>query len=433
MKMTDLLFQMSFNNVCISFALAITASIVGITFKRPIITHLLWLLVFVKLLTPPIITVPAIPIPWMSEATPAISSKINEQHDFQPANVSGSMSKASLSTEMRSGVLLQAKHWLLIVWALGSLAVLIWSIFQICRFHRLLRKESETGSPERQSAAKEIAACLGLKTVPTIHTTSASISPMVWWIFGKVWVVIPAALFNQMNENQIRWILSHELAHVRRRDYMVRWIEWLACVCFWWNPIIWWARYNLRANEELCCDALVLSSMKPKPYIYGDSLLKAVEILACPVNRPPVIASGINGGELLKRRVKMIISKKLIGSDLRWLKTAIMLGALIVLPLGLINAQDDKKISPRKGASDLSHEEILAMKEKEILKVEAFLKQGIETVEKALVAGDIPEEDGKVKLELLVKRLAALRSNRLNSDPAANFVRLDYVVTGVSP
>jgi hypothetical protein len=167
--------------------------------------------------------------------------------------------------------------------------------------------------------------------------------------------------------------------------------------------------------------------MKPKPYTYGDSLLKAVEILACPVNRPPVIASGINGGELLKRRVKMIISKKLIGSDLRWLKTAIIIGALIVLPLGLINAQNDKKISLHKAASDLSHEEILEMKEKEILQAEYFLNQELKKIEKAILAGDIPEEDGKAKLEELSKRLAALKSKDPNTIQVAGFWKPDYV------
>lgn len=94
--------------------------------------------------------------------------------------------------------------------------------------------------------------------------------------------------------------LAHELAHVRRRDYLVRWIEWLACVCFWWNPVVWWARYNLRINEELCCEAQVVSSLKPKPHTYGDSLLKAVEILFYPAHRPPAMASEINSGRLLK-------------------------------------------------------------------------------------------------------------------------------------
>ena len=77
--MIDLLFQITLNNVCISLVLAIVAAIIGITLKRPLITHLLWLLVFVKLLTPPVLTIPAIPVPWMDDITPPVSLDINEQ------------------------------------------------------------------------------------------------------------------------------------------------------------------------------------------------------------------------------------------------------------------------------------------------------------------------------------------------------------------
>ncbi len=355
--MIDLLFQMALSNVFLSLVLAIAAAIVGTTLKRPVITHLLWLLVFIRLLIPPVVAVPTVPIPWMGDATPLVNSNINRQQDLQSVLVIGSVGNAFSAVEKESVVLFQQKHWLFLTWLLGSMVVFIWSMLQIYRFHRLLKKESKIGSPKIQSMAKEIGSCLGIKAVPIIHTTSANTSPMVWWIGGKVWVVIPTALIERMDTEKLRWILSHELAHVRRGDYMIRWVEWLSCVCFWWNPVTWWARYNLRANEELCCDALVLSSMKPKPYIYGDSLLKAVEIIVYPTHDPLVIASGINGGELLKRRIKMIVSNNLSKSTLHWLQIVILLGGLMVLPLGLTKAQNPSTVSPTSEESIISGSE----------------------------------------------------------------------------
>ena len=112
--------------------------------------------------------------------------------------------------------------------------------------------------------------------------------------------------FLQMDAQQWQWILAHELAHelahVRRRDYLVRWLEWLACVVFWWNPVVWWAQRNLRAAEEICCDELVISCLNPKPISYANSLLSAVEFLARPALRPPAMASEINSGGFLERR-----------------------------------------------------------------------------------------------------------------------------------
>lgn len=364
--MIDLFFQIVLNNICISLVLAIIAAVVGITLKHPTITHLLWLLVFVKLLTPPLLNISAIPTQWADEPTPSVHLNIDEQPVMQSAVFSESIGINNLPPETVPINPIQGKHLILILWALGSMAVLIWSTLQVYRFHRMLKKESETGSPGIQSTAKKIAASLGLKTVPEIHTVSANISPMIWWIGGKVWVVIPASIVKQLSTEQFKWILSHELAHMRRRDYMIRWIEWLVCVCFWWNPVTWWARYNLRANEELCCDAMVLSTMKPKPYTYGDSLLKAIEIITWPPQQPFVVASGINNGGLLRRRVKMIVSNDLIKSKLRWLQACIMLGAMIVLPLGLTNAQQNPVTTDPTASDDLSHNSQVVEIDKEI-------------------------------------------------------------------
>jgi beta-lactamase regulating signal transducer with metallopeptidase domain len=397
MGMIDLLFQIALNNVCISLALAIAAVIVGITIRRPAITYLMWLLVFVKLLTPPVVTIPVLPGSWMSNAAPLNNLNIYEQRDMQEVRVHEYAGSAYRSTSTGSTILDQGKQWLFLTWLLGSMVVFLWSLHRVYYFNRLLERESEMGTQEIQATFREIASFLGIKTIPAIYTISANLSPMVWWAGGKVRVIIPAALMKQMDSGQLRWILSHELAHVRRRDYMVRWIEWLACVCFWWNPVVWWARYNLRTNEELCCDALVLASLKPRPYVYGDSLLKAVEILARPAYRQPAMASGINGGDLLKRRVRMIVSKKHSRSNLRWLQVCILLGALIVLPLGLTKAQEGNENKPQKVDADRVEPQEL----------EAAVRQKLE----ALQAGQISQKEAQKRLAELEQQLAQRSMN----------------------
>lgn len=337
--MIDYLFHVALNNVCISFILAIVAAIIGSTLKRPVITHILWLLVFVKLLIPPVVTLSAVSIPSIIETAHPVSPETSGQQEISITIPDKSKDATFSAAAIKSDVFHHGKKLLFLLWLSGSMVIFTRSIFQVFRFHQLLKKESGKAPHEIQSIAAQAASCLGLETAPLIRTTSANISPMVWWTGGRLWLVIPAALIEQMDSRQIRLILSHELAHISRWDYMCRWIEWVAFTCFWWNPVVWWARYNLHASEEICCDALVLSSMKPEPYIYGDTLIKAIDILLCTPRFQMVMASNFNGGDLLKRRLKIIISKNQGRSRLRWLNACILAAALFMLPLGFMQAK----------------------------------------------------------------------------------------------
>lgn len=416
--MIDLLFHITLNNASISLVLAIAALITGITLKRPAITHLLWLLVFVKLLTPPVVMIPAIPNLWSgdSDTSPQAIMDINEQQAIEDTQRTG-IAGDSLFSKRVSNVLTNGKQLLFLTWLLGSMIVFTWSLLQVYRFHRLLKNESDTASPEIMSSILKIGNSLGLKNIPAIRTTTANVSPMVWWTGRKVWVVIPVNLIRQMDAQGLQWILSHELAHVRRRDYIVRWIEWLVCVFFWWNPVTWWARYNLRANEELCCDDLVLSILKPKPYVYGDSLLKAVEILVFPACCQPIMASGINGGKLLKRRVKMIVSNNKNISKLRWLKSGIIAVSLIVLPLGLTVAKGSQENEPQKVKLDPVPVKVIKKMEHDLQETKAALRQ----VHEELETGKISKEEADKKVAELEWALKVKEEKILKTE-------MDYAV-----
>jgi len=371
--MSDLFLQIGLSNACFSLGLAVVAVVVGATTKRPHLTHLLWVLVFVKLVTPPIVTIPVLTVP----VQPDVLIEKNSAQVGPVALMSESEIDALFMADTWFAMLNYAKAWLPPIWLVGSVFVLVWSLVRVRRFNRLLAEQSEIGKEELQVAAAKIARRLELKTVPTIYTTSACLSPMVWWIGGNVRIIIPAAVLDEMGAQKWQWILAHELAHVRRRDYMVRWLEWLACVFFWWNPVVWWAQRHLRAAEEICCDALVMSHLNPNPNSYADSLLKAVEFLAYPAIRPPAMASEINSGGTLERRFKMIVSKTPNRVTSRWLQGLVLLCVVVVLPLGVTYAQESKTDT------------------------EIYLEKVAERIQAAVEAGKLTEQDAEAKMAAL--------------------------------
>lgn len=402
--MTSLVFQFALSNACIALVLAIAALILETTTKRSQLAHLLWLLVFVKLVTPPVVTLPVVPFPGQLEgATGTVFMEFPSEGIIDSNAPMVEITPVSSPWNNIAAASNRAKPWLAVIWLLGSGVIFFWSLTRVFRFNYLLKMESNIAPQALQTSARRIAHRLGLKAAPTIHTTSAHLSPMVWWIGGKVRVVIPLSLIHQMDTKESEWILAHELAHVRRRDYLVRWIEWLACVCFWWNPLVWWARHRLRFNEEICCDDLVLASFNPSPHTYATALLNAIEFLARPGIRPPVMASEMNSGGFLERRFKMITSKTTNRAASRWPQVCVILLAVAILPIGLAVAGEQD--SAKKEAA-CKKKPACEKKESDSKKksTDEYYKKEWKRLQTAVETGKMTQKEAHAKMAAIKKR-----------------------------
>src|SRR5262249_41670120 len=88
-----------------------------------------------------------------------------------------------------------------------------------------LRGRAGPAPPELQEQAWSLAANMGLARCPTVWLVPGSLPPMVWGLVGAVRVYFPAGLMARLSEEERASLLAHELAHVRRRDHWVRWLE----------------------------------------------------------------------------------------------------------------------------------------------------------------------------------------------------------------
>jgi len=74
------------------------------------------------------------------------------------------------------------------------------------------------------------------KNYRTIHTTSASLTPLVLLLGERIHLFLPQSILQKMPPYEWQCGLAHELAHIKPRDHLVRWIEWASGFAFWWNP-----------------------------------------------------------------------------------------------------------------------------------------------------------------------------------------------------
>jgi hypothetical protein len=87
------------------------------------------------------------------------------------------------------------------------------------------------------------------------------LSPMTWgWRRPKI--LLPSTAHSWSPERR-RVVLTHELAHVKRRDGVTQVLVQLACSLHWFNPLIWFAERRMRTERERACDDYVLNAVQP--------------------------------------------------------------------------------------------------------------------------------------------------------------------------
>jgi hypothetical protein len=126
--------------------------------------------------------------------------------------------------------------------------------------------------PELSGVLSEVCQQAGLRREPHAVCVGGAISPLVIAWFRRPVLILPQEIFARLNPTQPRLVIAHEVAHLRRRDHWVRYPEAAAGIVYWWHPLVWIARSELRIAEEECCDQLVLQWYPDDAQAYGAAI-----------------------------------------------------------------------------------------------------------------------------------------------------------------
>jgi beta-lactamase regulating signal transducer with metallopeptidase domain len=414
----ETLLQVTLSNAIAAAALALVAGLASVFWRRrPALVHGLWLLVLLKLLTPPLIRVP-VPALAPADLKPAATSNTGDSRPTEPpadnpvvdlkvqqpfvgplpptplsiavletdaepfaALPSDETKRADaivpLTEAAQAPVALELPSWrkvFVMVWAAGSLAWFSLATIRLIRFGRLVRF-ARPGPSQLQDEADRIAAALGMRWSPVVELLPGRVAPMVWNGFATPRLLLPADLLGKLDSAAASTLMAHELAHLRRGDHLVRLVEFLALGLFWWHPVVWFARRALREAEEQCCDAWVVSTLSGASKTYATALVDTLDFLAAAPVAPP-LACGIGHVSDLKRRLTMIMRGS-TPKSLCWREGLAVLGLATLLPMlpTLARADSDESDkSSRKGRTDERRVIVLDDKNPQIDAARAELK-----------------------------------------------------------
>jgi Tol biopolymer transport system component len=138
-------------------------------------------------------------------------------------------------------------------------------------------------------------------------------------------------------QEEMRYVFMHELAHLKRHDIYLGWLTSLLQVLHWFNPVIWFAFYQMRTDRELACDALVLArTEREEPEEYGQAIVNLLRRFSR--SRPlPAMAGILENRSQLKRRIAMITQFK--KDSYKWSPLAVIL----IIMLGCVSLPDARR------------------------------------------------------------------------------------------
>ena len=189
--------------------------------------------------------------------------------------------------------------WAVPVWASG---VLLFSIRMAwgCTRVAALRRSGEAAGEQLLSAVAELAR--RMRVVRPVHVLLSNVtdSPSVTGWLRPV-LLLPVCAVSGLTPEQLEAVLAHELAHIRRHDYLVNLLQMAAETLLFYHPAVWWISARIRHERELCCDDLAVRAT-------GGALsyARALTTLEKMRSARPALALGSTDGPLFYRIRRLV-------------------------------------------------------------------------------------------------------------------------------
>lgn len=243
-----------------------------------------------------------------------------------------------LRPSMAKGITINWSSLIFVIWVSGVFVFFLrfaWSLTKIWKISSEGQEIADKGLKKLLKACEENYGVRG--SIHMVSTRNIGI-PATFGLFRAV-LLLPADISTWPKDKQ-KAAICHELAHIKRRDYIFNLIAQMACALYWFNPLVWMAIRSFWIERENACDDFVLQN-GTRDYEYADHLLE----IACRFSRLKSLrrcASVMASKSDLKNRLTHILSKKASrrALTLRAFVLSVLGVLFILLPLATASIQE---------------------------------------------------------------------------------------------
>jgi TonB family protein len=192
---------------------------------------------------------------------------------------------------------------LLALWFAGVLLLLGRLSMGLIIARQMKSLSTEPAPPDLLSTFRQLTHRIGVsRPVRLLHSALVQVPTVIGWL--RPVVLFPIGCLAGLSPTQLEAILAHELAHIRRHDYLISVLQSVVEALLFYHPAVWWVSHRIRTEREHCCDDLAVR-IGGNPLTYA----RALSLLAERSASLPAIALGANGG-ILTMRIKRLLTPK---------------------------------------------------------------------------------------------------------------------------
>jgi len=256
------------------------------------------------------------------------------------------------------------KHTLFAIWLLGIIGFFISMILNLRRFRRWLLICGQESPRWLEEKIVNLSGEIGIKKFPQCIIIPDTFSPCVFGWF-KPKLLFPGDLLTQLNSEQLRMAILHELIHIKRRDTIISGIQGLIQILYWFNPLIWIAGREIRHHREMVVDEVVVATQNDLPkHCYEGTILKLSERRAmCSI---PAVVGILEPHSFMFRRIVRLLnfsSNTISRRSSIFGYLILLLFAVIMIPMGISQSEttqsDKEKIEQKDFLENLNESQKL--------------------------------------------------------------------------